>query len=192
GAFETISGEVVQAILLTQTRAPATEDFQLRGVDASAPKSAAEKAALLREGEVVAVSQKQQLSNPDVRVSLGNIQSETLLAEIGAYGKGSTTGDSPRFLREFWELPRLGTNNLKWLDSPKPGDPWSGRRLVTSVGLDDKRLTSQLGCRIHGQDVWSRRGVAVNKMRELEPFLYAGEVFDDNVCPIVPNDEENM
>src|SRR5690606_13363988 len=86
---------------------------------------------------------------------------------------------------------RLGTNNLKWLDSPKPGDPWSGRRLVTSVGLDDKRLTSQLGCRIHGQDVWSRRGVAVNKMRELEPFLYAGEVFDDNVCPIVPNDEKN-
>src|SRR5690606_34250932 len=129
--------------------------------------------------------------NPDVRISLGNIQSETLLSDIGAYGKGSTTGDSPRFLREFWELPKLGTNNLKWVDSPKQGDPWSGRTLVTSVGLDDGRLTSQLGCRIHGQDVWSRKGVAVNKMKELEPFLYAGEVFDDNVCPIVPNDEKN-
>lgn len=191
GAFETISGEVVQAILLTQTQAHAAEGFQLRGVDASAPKSALEKAALLRDGALAEVSQRGQLGNPDVRVSLGNIQSATLLADIGAYGKGSTTGDSPRFLREFWEVPRLGTNNLKWLDSPTPGDPWSGRTLVTSVGLDDGRLTSQLGCRIHGQDVWSRKGVAVNKMKELEPFLYAGEVFDDNVCPIVPNDEQN-
>jgi hypothetical protein len=26
-------------------------------------------------------------------------------------------------------------------------------------------------------------------MKELEPFLYSGEVFDDNVCPIVPADE---
>lgn len=191
GAFETISGEVVQAVLLTQTRAQAGADFLLHGVDASAPKAAQDKALLLQGGEVVAVSQRGQLGNPDARVSLGNIQSAILLADVGAYGKGSTTGDSPRFLREFWEVPRLGTNNLKWLDSPTPGDPWSGRTLITNVGLDDGRLTSQLGCRIHGQDVWSRKGVAVNKMKELEPFLYAGEVFDDNVCPIVPSDEQN-
>ena len=68
GAFETISGEVVQAVLLTQTRAPAPEGFALHGVDASAPKSAPEKALLLREGAVVAVSQKGQLGNPDARV----------------------------------------------------------------------------------------------------------------------------
>src|SRR5690606_10874008 len=128
--------------LLTQTRATPSQDFQLRGVDASAPKAALAKAALLRDGALAEVSQRGQLGNPDVRISLGNIQSETLLSDIGAYGKGSTTGDSPRFLREFWELPKLGTNNLKWVDSPKPGDPWSGRTLVTSVGLDDGRLTS--------------------------------------------------
>src|SRR5690606_15411926 len=46
--------------LLTVSRAPAPEGFQLHGVDASAPKSAPEKALLLREGAVVAVSQKGQ------------------------------------------------------------------------------------------------------------------------------------
>lgn len=191
GGFESSQAAGAFIILLTQTRAAPSQDFQLRGVDASAPKVAQEKAALLRDGELVEVSQKAQLGNPDARVSLKDIQAEALLSDVGTYGKGSTTGDSPRFLLEFWELSELAAVNLKWLDSPTPGDPWSGRTIVTSVGLDDEELTTQLGCRIHGQNVWSRRGVAVNKMRGLEPFFYAGEIFDDNICPIVTAEEQN-
>ena len=61
---------------------------------------------------------------------------------------------------------------------------WSGRGQVCKVPLDDIELNKQLGCRLHGQNVFGRAGVAVNKMRNLEPFLYQGEVFDDNICPI--------
>lgn len=48
------------------------------------------------------------------------------------------------------------------------------------------------GCRQHGQEVWGQLGVAVNKMNRLEPFLYSGEVFDDNVCPICPEDVKHL
>lgn len=178
--------------LLTLSNNPAFEDFQLLGIDASQPKSAPEKAELLLKGRMVKANQINQLGNPDARVSLTDIQAEILLADIGKYGKGSTTGDSPRFLLEFWELGYFSVENIPWLDSPTPGDPWSGRSLVTSVSLNDEKLLTQLGCRIHGQEVWSLRGVAVNKMKDLEPFLYSGEVFDDNVCPIVPNDGRNI
>jgi hypothetical protein len=34
--------------------------------------------------------------------------------------------------------------------------------------------------------------VVVNKMRELEPFLYSGSAFSDNICPICPQNEENI
>jgi hypothetical protein len=192
GAFETIGGEVVQAVLLTQTRAPANESFILHGVDVSSTKTAQEKAALLRAGELAAVSQMGQLSNPDARVALVSLAAETFLADIGLYGKGSTTGDSPRFLLEFWQLDALGEDNIPWVDSPRAGDPWSGRSLVTSVPLDNADLRAQLGCWLRGQEVWGRSGVAVNKMKELEPFIYSGEVFDDNVCPIVPKDPKHL
>lgn len=191
GAFETISGEVVQAVLLTQTNARAATGTQLRGVDVSTAKVALEKAALLSGGALVEIDQLGQLSNPDSRVALVSLTAAMLLADIGLYGKGSTTGDSPRFLFEFWELRKLTEVNIPWVDSPKSGDPWSGRSMVTSVALENKDLRAQLGCRIHGQDVWGRAGVAVNKMKELEPFLYSGEVFDDNVCPIVPRDNRH-
>lgn len=191
GAFETISGEVVQAVLLTQTNARATAGTQMRGLDVSAARQAQEKAQRLICGELVQIGQLGQLANPDARVALVSLTAEMLLADVGLYGKGSTTGDSPRFLLSFWELSELTALNVRWADSPNGGDPWSGRSLVTSVPLDSDDLRAQLGCRIHGQDVWGRPGVAVNKMKELEPFLYSGEVFDDNVCPIVPADQQH-
>ena len=186
GAFETISGEVVNAILLTLANTPAPDGFPLSGVDASGPRGVDGKAAMLRDGEVAQVDQAGQLGNPDARVILGNVSEGQLLARIADYGKGSTSGDSPRFLRGFWELPCLTDRNLPWLDSPNSESLWAGREHVTTTTLDDAALTEQLGCRIHGQDVWGRRGVAVNKMRALQSLLYAGEVFDDNICPIAP------
>ena len=110
------------------------------------------------------------------------------LSELADYGKGSTTGDSPRFLFRFWELPRISGDHVQWLNSPDSGSLWSGRSQICTVPLDAPELTSQLGCRLHGQGVLGRPGIAVNKMRKLEPFLYLGEVFDDNICPICPGD----
>ncbi|MCW2314252.1 BREX-1 system adenine-specific DNA-methyltransferase PglX [Rhodoferax antarcticus] len=108
GAFETISGEVVQAVLLTQTRAPAGEGFQLRGVDASAPKSAGGKAELLRGGaEVVSVSQKGQLGNPDAVIDLSSEGVTSRLGDVAVVRGGTTTGDAPFFRRLFWELSDL-------------------------------------------------------------------------------------
>jgi hypothetical protein len=189
GAFETIGGEVVNVILMTHTRKQPAPNFMLRGIDVSTSRPAQQKAKNLVTEPLVSVSQSNQLSNPDSRVALTDIQSESLLADIGDFGKGSTTGDSPRFLIEFWQIAQLQPSNVPWVDSPTPGAPWSGRSLVTTVRLDDPNLNAQLGCWLRGNAVWGRRGVAVNKMKELEPFLYSGEVFDDNVCPIVPADE---
>ena len=62
---------------------------------------------------------------------------------------------------------------------------------VCRVPLSDEDLNTQQGCWIRGHRVFGRTGVAVNKMQRLEPFLYDGEVFDDNVCPLVPKDIES-
>src|SRR5690554_5986822 len=75
GAFETISGEVVQAILITLTHGQSSEqsgifaDLQaathcLHGLNVSEEKSTAEKAAGLRASEVMSVEQGSQLQNP--------------------------------------------------------------------------------------------------------------------------------
>ena len=191
GAFETISGEVVKATLLTLSRCkPATAaQGTMYGMDVSEFRPAAEKAIALREAEIKGVEQSRQLENPDARISLRPVDTSGWLSEIADYGKGSTTGDGLRFLMCFWEFPRIKSSMFFWLNSPTAGGSWSGRNQVCKVGLDSHDLTSQFGCWIRGNSVWKRSGVAVNKMRNLEPFIYAGEIFDDNICPICPTDE---
>jgi hypothetical protein len=164
----------------------------LRGVDVSEPKTAADKAVALLSAEVKSVEQAGQLVNPDARVSFERLDADLLLSEIAKFGKGSTTGDGPRFLLNIWEFQTVKQHHVYWLNSPMEGQPWSGRSQVCKVSLDDQELNQQLGCWLRGGDVYGLSGVAVNKMRKLEPFLYSGEVFDDNICPIAPKDIEHL
>lgn len=180
----------VQLLTISNGKANAT-NHQIAGIDASEPRNSVEKAALLRIGEVKQVAQERQLNNPDARVTLDiSIQQTTLLSAIADYGKGSTTGDAPRFLLFFWEKANICCSDTYWLNSPESGKMWSGRRQICNTSLESLDLTSQLGCWLRGQAVWGYPGVAVNKMQDLKPFLYAGEVFDDNICPICPHNKE--
>lgn len=164
----------------------------IRGVDVSEPRTAAEKAEHLLTAEIKSVEQAKQLENPDARVVIGKVSKGQLLSALANFGKGSTTGDKPRFMVWFWELESLKDHNVLWLDSPSNREPWSGRQQVTTVPINSEDMCSQLGCWLRGHSVWGKLGVAVNKMRSLEPFLYRGEVFDDNICPIAPFDEMHI
>jgi hypothetical protein len=104
----------------------------------------------------------------------------------------STTGDSLHYHRFFWEQAAISQGASPWLDDPKQGDIWSGRSLFLNVSLDDANLKSEAGARIHGQDVWGTRGIAVNKMSDLVPFMYSGELFDDNVGVLRPLKETDL
>lgn len=192
GAFETISGEVVQAVLLTQTKAMPADGLQLRGIDVSAPKTPHDKAILLRDGNVVGIAQAKQLEHPDARVLLDVVAEGDLLSVLADFGKGSTTGDRPRFLRGVWELNELTESNVPWLDSPTNGDVWSGRESVTTLPLGAPALREQLGCWLRGQELWGRVGLAVSKMQGLEAFFYSGETFDDNIGIIAPRTREHL
>lgn len=164
----------------------------LRGIDVSEPRTAAEKAAGLLVEEVKSVEQAKQLENPDARIGFNKFSAVPLLSEVAAYGKGSTTGDGPRFLMKIWEFPMVTENQRYWLNSPSLNEYWSGRSQVCKVPLNDSQLNAQLGCRLHGQEVFHSSGVVVNKMRKLEAFLYVGEAFDDNICPIAPKSSEHI
>ena len=158
----------------------------LRGLDVASAATAQSKADALRVAPLQHIEQAKQLENPDARVGFEEGGTETLLSQKADYGKGSTTGDAPRFLQYIWEVPHIQAHHVLWLNSPNGNEPWSGRRQYCTTDLNSSVLKSQLGCWLRGQSVWNRSGVAVNKMCNLEPFLYMGEVFDDNICPICP------
>ena len=201
GAFETISGEVVQAVLLTQTKAPAAEGFHLRGIDGSAPKSAMEKAALLRDGEVLAVSQKGQLGNPDARITLSDIAGEGLLSGYANSFLGLGTGDFERFGRVIWELPESLPQGWSRLQcSPTTSGDYEGLSHLVAWDFAEMRvrgMDSLQRNRIHNQDqsgqqAWGNVGVAISLMSELKASFFSGERYDKSLAILVPKKHEHL
>ena len=186
GAFETISGEVVQAVLLTQTHAPAAQDFQLRGVDASAPKSAMAKAVLLREGEVMAVSQQGQLSNPDSIVGIEPVKPNELLSHFADFSNGLQTGDYPRFGREFWELPLRSAGWNFFQSTVRATSEFDGLSGLVFWQSGTGALAKGASAVVRGTFAWSKPGVAVSAMGALPVTRYSGELYDDNVVVLTP------
>lgn len=112
GAFETISGEVVKAILISISRGGAAKDpgglfgdaggsNLIRGVDVSEPRTAAEKAAQLLTAEIKSVEQAKQLENPDASVMLEEVEQISLVREYARSLQGLGTGDDLMYSRCF-------------------------------------------------------------------------------------------
>ena len=194
GAFETISGEVVQAVLLTQTRAPAPEGFALHGVDASAPKSAPEKALLLREGAVVAVSQKGQLGNPDARVLVSEIGEFELLGKVANGWQGIASSDFPRFGQKFWEQMWPTSGWVFHQSTVESTQLYGGRQhiLFWEDGFGQMTQVCQEGATFRGKSAWGTVGVACAQMGELPVTLYEGSKFDNNTSVLTPFDEAHL
>ncbi|AOZ12437.1 restriction endonuclease subunit M [Pseudomonas lundensis] len=203
GAFETISGEVVKAILINLSHGSAAglssdllhsgeQGNWIRGVDVSEPRTAAQKAAGLLADDVKSVEQVKQLENPDARFTLEPGSEISLMSEyVGSY-QGITTGDNPRFIFTFWE-----TNSITgdWCTFQSTGDVplfYSGRHQVFLWENGQGYLATSGAARIQGQNAWARKGISVRQMSGLPPTLNSGSPWDMNCATLVPNSEEHL
>ena len=203
GAFETVTGEVVNVILLTLSRghprsrsdgmtAAISAPSAMRGLDVSDLRTASEKAARLRAAEILMVEQTQQLGNPDARITLELPSSEALLEKYALAPNGMHGGDSLRFRMYFWEV---APGSSVWCRFQIPVDEtihYGGREHVFFWADGGRIHLQNPNARLQGQGAWERCGVAVRVMRELPATLYSGNPFDISCVPLVPKNPEHL
>ena len=194
GAFDTISGEVVKAILISLSHSMFTLGQSTSGcgqkpygkiwcLDVSAMCTPTEKAADLRSGTVKSIDQKEELSNPDARVLFDGATTGQLLSFFAESRTGTRTADNPLFLREFWEIAER--TDVWSLEQTAPTEPahFTARSLVVrweeGSGLLERYRQDGLAA-VQGKDAWDRNGVCVSLMGNLPSTLYSGQIFDMN------------
>ncbi len=202
GAFQTISGEVVNVALLLVTNQKPEQGQITYGFDASAQLSPTEKAVFLRYGGMLCVKQAEQLEKPDSRVSFGRLDKSELLSDYANALAGLQVGDSIRFNRGFWELPELGKDWEYLQSTVEITQPYGGRsevifwenergeiyKLVQSV----RHLNHAAQNWLSGKPFWGKRGVAISQMGGLPCTIYEGDSYDNNTSAIVPNDPSHL
>ena len=199
GAFETISGEVVKAILLTLSRVNPTGQSDglggeptvsntMYGLDVSEFRAGAEKAKALREAEIKGVEQSRQLENPDARVVSDPTNDLTLLSEEAISMRGIVSGDSDFFYRQFWQLAQI-TSHWRHLQTSVPTtQDFGGRERIIDWSTDGDGMlrpgTENLA--------YGRSGIALGQMRDLPATFYSGELYDNNAGVIVPLEKSHL
>ena len=208
GAFETVTGEVVKAILLTLSHghpyrrsdgliADDSIPAAMRGLDVSDFRTASEKATQLQEAEIPSVKQIQQLRNPDARVTLEDTTAQARLDGYCISIEGLTTGDLERFVGKFWE-GALSNGWEPYIQNVESTAHFGARtdRILWENGNGTlarfptaHNFPSEV---MNGRRVLGRRGLRVTQMGTLSVTTYTGEVFGKNGATMVPDNPEHL
>ena len=192
-AFETISGEVVNVALFVIGNQQPTNSHLMPSLDVTDASPPQAKSSALRDCELTDFPQSGQLRNPDARVITEQLSPlGPSLAGVVDFGKGSVTGDSPHYIRKFWEIDTLSDGYEYWLNTPTETSAWQGRSEVVLWSVPGHNLTQERGFAVRGHRVWGKKGVAVAKAGKLTCTLYEGEKFDDNLVVLVPRKDDML
>jgi hypothetical protein len=195
GAFETISGEVVNVTLAISNRHRPIQSHEFLGIDAAIKSGVSQKQAQLISGSPLAFVQSDQLKNPDARILLQAQGSGELLLASAESRYGLRTGDLERCARFWWELDQIGSRWRPLQGTVDTTTLYGGRErvLLWENGGGPLRELADLGiASIQGEEAWGRTGIAVSLMSSLPVTIYTGEVYDNGTGVIWPRKPEDL
>ena len=191
GAFKAITGEVVNVVLASFIASvPASSDTlwvcDLEG------EHRLQEAISGSHGQVIPLAA--QRSNPDSVITYELVAKKPLLMKYAAGIVGMMTGDSPRFIRNFWEICDMGEGWSFQQSTITGTEHYSGREHVMFweggrgiyrdyVEETDGKLG---GAPFRGGAAWGKRGISISQMAPFRASLYTGELFDNNAAVILP------
>lgn len=185
-AFETISGEVVNAVLIALSRVASQKTNTFLGVDCNSGANPSTKSLELSNGAIRELSQIAQLANPDHRIVVADLESGPTLDAYAQSFQGIKTGDDSRYRRNVWEIGSA-TKQWRYIQTTVESTlPFGGLD-----GLVDWRDDGRHLARLQGLSAHSRVGCAVSQMSDLPTSIYLGFPFDSNVSAIVPINSED-
>ncbi len=212
GAFETISGEVVKAILFVMQHGISTiskevttdektvqPEHQFLQINVSYVAKPSEKARALINSEMKLRSQEKQLINPGYVIELEDSAGQSRVTEFAFVRGGITTGDSPRYRSCHWE--HQFSTTARWTgweyqqSSVKKDDDFAGREFLIFWEDGKGKLvdaSNYEGATIAGRDAWGKKGIAITYTSSLKCSLYSGNLFENIICVMVPRIQENL
>jgi hypothetical protein len=199
GAFETISGEVVKAILIIFGNRD-NSNINVSSIDVSSAPGVLQKSQGLANWSVRKFSQKSQLDNPDYRITGMDWGLLVTLDNFVSALHGQAAGDNTAFNRNFWELPSFSDTWELYQCPTNETAPFSGRDSVVMwegeagkmAQLADsvKHLNHKAQQWRSGKASWGKKGIVLNLVGSINVTYYTGEIYSQSGCVMVPHDPE--
>lgn len=186
GAFETISGEVVNVSLTSISKCSSPRSL-LTTVDAVQVRGASAKATALATVRPTSRPQHEVRSGPDGRISMDVLSVGQPLARYATSSQGIKSGDDPAFRRKFWERFTVGEKWSFIQTTVESSRPYGGATDIILWTSGQSHIARVQGLAAHG-----RAGCSITQMGSLPATLYLEGLFDSNVSAITVSDRDNL
>jgi hypothetical protein len=192
GAFETISGEVVNAALFIIEQKQPTSARVIAAFDVADMVGVDAKATSLLRLAIRFVKQSDQRKNPDARVTLSDYVDTPLLGKLAISTEGLSTGDRDRFIRQFWESNKIASDWEFFQAAPDTNGVTEGYSEVLLWEKGEGILSRYDGARIQGHAAWDRPGVLVGRMSSIRSSLYGQKLYDKSCVVLTPRHTRDL
>jgi len=196
-AFENTEAAGAFACMVSISKMIPTKDHSFFGINAAnnrgeRPIYASEKKELIKTVELEIGIQSEQLKNPDTRVVFGQDNESKRLSNYAISPNGMHGGDAQRFRFFIWELNSINENWRRLQSTVIDKIIYGGKNSLFFWPADGRIHYDNKNARIQGENVWTKMGVAISLLGNLNCTIYEGDFFDISCSPIVPNDKNNL
>jgi len=199
-AFDCGPGNITNICMLSIERTSPLDKSSFAVFDVTGGNTPDKKAVALLSISPIRVNQISQIENPDARIGFAEGADLPRLSKFAESLAGIMNGDTPKFIRNFWEF-KTKSNLWAFLQSTVAAGVWlGGFESVIFFDEEEGHLREEATIRrlkLHNADergnaVWGRRGVAVSQMSFLPASYYFGNKYDSNVATIVPKNPDHL
>ncbi len=190
-AYTDAAGGFSALTILSKKRPEAKHQAAL--LDAVLPAKPTGKAKRLKTAPLRFVAQAAMARSDNARIAAPeSTGSHSRVADYADVYTGLQTGDNPRYIRCFWELPEIGNGWALQQSTPDRTAPYCGREQIVLWEDGDGALANDPQARVQGLRALGRHGIAVRLMRNLSATRYTGEMNDQTAALVIPRDPENL
>ena len=199
-SFDSISGEVVNVVLFATGRRHPSDGHRYLHIEANDERGPTLKANALAQATPIVLEQSAQMDHPDATILASHLPVQPMLSDYAHSYAGIACGDASRFQRTFWELC---CGNAGWEFQQvceTKSEIFGGREHVFLWENGTGEFASYIdsldgrmgGSWRRGAEAWGKNGVAVARMGSLSVALYCGDLFDQNMAVLLPNNQEHL
>ena len=203
GAFDSISGEVVKAILITIINKKNTGNI-IHGVDISKDNGTTNKRETLSVSPVLMADQQSLIDSQDARIVLSGAVSDVLLSKYTYSAQGIGTTDNPRFVQLFWEQNHFSeewqsfqtackSQCISLISGFSSMFRWGGPGNDYFIHIEALKKENRIGGGWQaGGIAWGREGLSINVTGKKNVALFSKGKFDTTTGVIVAKDSTHL
>lgn len=136
--------------------------------------------------------QRSQARNPIARIQTRGEAADRYLSDYARSFAGIQTGDTPKYIRQFWEFPRVERGWELVVTAPGSTTSYTGRDQCLWWEDGAGAMVTEPACYVRGREAWGRSGVSMAQMGALNATLYKGELYDQAAPAVIPTNPADL